>query len=160
MRIKITAKNIVWDTDGEEVKLPKSASYEIEVSAKDLAHNPMICSIDNLEATMSDWLSDTYGWCVKNYELSFVEVPSVTHAAAMKFLKAEAKEILEKAIAKHKKFKADIEKHNFYTDPTKFRAIQANWMKWIVKNVGSKGFEISFNQKTGEPLNISATALC
>lgn len=159
MRIKITAKNIVWDTDGENVKLPKSFSFEIDITADDVLSNRGIC-FDDIEATASTKLSDTFGWCVNSFDISYKEIPIVTHAAAMKFLKAEAAKILEKAIAKHKKFKADIEKHNFDKDPTKFRAIQANWMKWIVKNVGSKGFEISFNQKTGEPLNISATALC
>ena len=119
----------------------------------------MVCSIDDLKATMADWLSDTYGRCVKNYELSFVEVPSVTHAAAMKFLKDEAAKLLEKAVAEHKKFEADIEKHKLDKDATKLHAIQMDSHKWMNKNINAKGYVLNFNIMTGEPISISTQSL-
>lgn len=50
MIIKVT--DIVWDTEGEVVgSLPEAVTIEAHIS----------------EDAVSDYLSDVYGWCVKNY---------------------------------------------------------------------------------------------
>lgn len=57
--------DIKWDTDGDE-KLLKSLPQEVEVNLIDIGINispadPNYKSIVN--DTISDWLSDTYGYC-------------------------------------------------------------------------------------------------
>ena len=55
---KRVAKDIVWDTDGEEVELPTEVLIPYDVP------------VDN----EADYLSDTYGWCVISYSLKEVEI--------------------------------------------------------------------------------------
>ena len=49
------ATNIIWETDGIEVKLPT----EVEIPEE----------IENDDDAITDYLSDTYGWLVISYSL-------------------------------------------------------------------------------------------
>lgn len=66
MRREVTITNIVWDTDGEPVKLPTKIDAWIELD------DP--CDFDHEEVVaeaVSDILSDHTGWCVEDFEWSF-----------------------------------------------------------------------------------------
>ena len=141
MRIKITAKNIVWDTDGEKVKLPKSFSFEIDITANDVLSKDGVC-FDDIDDTTGTKLCDKFGYGVKSYDISYKEIPIVTHAA-VKFLKAEAAKILNKAIAFRAKPECDA----------------SAWLKWLDKNINAKGYVLNFNSTTGEPISISTQNL-
>lgn len=57
--MKVRFFNIVWDTDGEAVDLP----VEVE----------MVVDPDlDLDEEGCDVLSDTYGWCVIQYEVEVI----------------------------------------------------------------------------------------
>lgn len=46
---------VVWETDGQDVELPESVVLPEDVDAED---NEAVC----------EWLSDTYGWLVLDWE--------------------------------------------------------------------------------------------
>lgn len=52
--------NIVWDTDGAKVKLPKAVKIKKKHFDKDFIH----------EVQGADILSDNYGWCVESFEIN------------------------------------------------------------------------------------------
>lgn len=60
---------IKWDTDGD-MKMLKSLSKEIDISdefdVKDYEDDQ-----DQLLDDISDWLSDTYGYCHFGFEIKF-----------------------------------------------------------------------------------------
>ena len=47
------AVNIMWDPLPTEVEIPDEYATDPE----------LLNNLDMLEETISDWLSDTYGWC-------------------------------------------------------------------------------------------------
>ena len=66
--IKIQCYDIEWDTDDEEVDdLPERVllTIEDEDEIEDYYDNPDDC--------IADILSDTYGWCIKNFDYDLVE---------------------------------------------------------------------------------------
>lgn len=50
--------NIVWDTDGRRVRLPKEVVVEVEADLED----------GELEDALSDAISDKTGWCHKGFD--------------------------------------------------------------------------------------------
>lgn len=58
--VKVTATNIVWDTDGKKVSLPKTVTF-VGVERGRLNDDPDY---------IADLLSDRYGWCVSSLTLN------------------------------------------------------------------------------------------
>ncbi|MDP3956858.1 MAG: hypothetical protein Q8P97_02580 [bacterium] len=61
----IIAKNINWETDGEKVSLPKQVklpNYVANCRCADL-------SCESNTESVNSYLSDTYGWLIKDYNL-------------------------------------------------------------------------------------------
>ena len=58
MATKFIVTNIQWDTDGDE-KILKDLPTELSIDADTLS----ISDKDEIEETISDYLSDTYGFC-------------------------------------------------------------------------------------------------
>ena len=52
------AVNIIWDTDGHKVELPKMVEFPADIEE------------DDFDA-MDNYLSDTYGYCVKCYDVEY-----------------------------------------------------------------------------------------
>ena len=52
--------NIVWDTDGHKVKLPKAVKFKKKNFDEDFVH----------ELEGADVLSDNYGWCVHSFDIN------------------------------------------------------------------------------------------
>ena len=63
--MKIT--NIKWDTDGD-MKILKSLPKEIDIT-DEFDVNDYEDDEDKLLADISDWLSDTYGYCHFGFEI-------------------------------------------------------------------------------------------
>lgn len=63
MELRIT--DIEWDTDGQEVDLPK----EVVLDAAEEG-------IEDPEAEVADWLSDRYGWLVKGFSIGSGPAPA------------------------------------------------------------------------------------
>lgn len=59
--MKIRCTNIKWDTDGEDISLPETL-----VLSDVKTHN------GDLEETITDRLSDNYGWLVSSLEYEVV----------------------------------------------------------------------------------------
>ena len=51
--VEVEISDIEWDTDGEDVELPRSVRLMMNYS-------------ENVEDTLADRLSDEYGWCVRS----------------------------------------------------------------------------------------------
>jgi len=58
----VTAYNIRWDTDGEEIDLPRTVHVELEAEDD-----------EELEDLVSDELSDRTGFCHFGFDLDIVE---------------------------------------------------------------------------------------
>lgn len=52
--------NIVWDTDGVKVELPKAVKFKKKDFDKDFNH----------ELQGADLLSDNYDWCVESFQIN------------------------------------------------------------------------------------------
>ena len=65
--MKIT--NIKWDTDGD-MKILKSLPKEIDIT-DEFDVNDYEDDEDQLLDDISDWLSDTYGYCHFGFEIKF-----------------------------------------------------------------------------------------
>ena len=65
--MKIT--NIKWDTDGD-MKILKSLPKEIDIT-DEFDVNDYEDDEDKLLDDISDWLSDTYGYCHFGFEVKF-----------------------------------------------------------------------------------------
>lgn len=63
---KLYAIGIVWDTDGEKVKLPKQVFLPIGI-CECRCSDWLECE-ENSES-VNEYLSNKYGWCVENYSL-------------------------------------------------------------------------------------------
>ena len=51
--VEVECSDIEWDTDGENIDLPKTVRIMLESS-------------ENVGSDVVDRLSDTYGWCIKS----------------------------------------------------------------------------------------------
>ena len=61
--MKIIITNISWDTDGEKVKLPTELYLNfLDMSKEDIDDD-----------FLSDYLSDTYGWCHNGFDWEYAE---------------------------------------------------------------------------------------
>ena len=56
---KFRIMNIDWDTDGEEVDLPKELVIEMS--------QEYVLAYDDFDEAVSELLSDNYGWCVNDF---------------------------------------------------------------------------------------------
>ena len=56
---KFRIMNIDWDTDGEEVDLPKELVIEMS--------QEYVLAYDDFDEAVSELLSDNYGWCVNGF---------------------------------------------------------------------------------------------
>lgn len=75
--MKYRIKNIRWDTDGEnpsELGLPKSVTVDHtelnldpDFKPDDIEHHDLGDDL-YLGDTITDWLSDTYGWLVEGFD--------------------------------------------------------------------------------------------
>ena len=54
-RVRVSCFNIKWDTDGEEIDLPKRISVDVPVEVTG--------DNDELEDYLSDFITDFTGWC-------------------------------------------------------------------------------------------------
>ena len=63
---EIIVSNIKWDTDGEDVDLPKKVVIKVTIDNADLLEDINGCA-DNL----SDYLSDTYGYCHEGFNAKY-----------------------------------------------------------------------------------------
>ncbi len=61
--MKIIITNISWDTDGEDIELPT----ELYLNFSDMSKE----DID--DDFLSDYLSDTYGWCHNGFDWEYAE---------------------------------------------------------------------------------------
>ena len=61
--MKIIITNISWDTDGEDIELPT----ELYLNFSDMSKE----DID--DDFLSDYLSDTYGWCHNGFDWEYSE---------------------------------------------------------------------------------------
>lgn len=73
--MKVRFFNINWDTDGQEVDLPKEVILEVD-GDRDI-------SIEG-----ADELSDKYGWCVEGFDFEILkpELPSPKAVASQQFV--------------------------------------------------------------------------
>lgn len=60
-------KNIDWDTDGENVKLPS----EVELEHYELKGDYTQDDVDGISDELCEYLSDTYGFCVNNFTFEY-----------------------------------------------------------------------------------------
>jgi len=58
----VTAYNIRWDTDGDEIDLPRTVHIEVEAEDE-----------EELEDLVSDKISDRVGFCHFGFDLDIVE---------------------------------------------------------------------------------------
>ena len=65
-------KDIIWDTDGENVDLPKTVQFtESYLTERNYFENGIT---DNVALDrIADALSDKYGWCVKGFQMDMLE---------------------------------------------------------------------------------------
>lgn len=70
MTTAIIASNIVWDTDGEDVALPLHVSIPAERVS--LSEYDLSSEIGRMDADLAvlGWLSDRFGYCIEDCELS------------------------------------------------------------------------------------------
>lgn len=63
--MKLTISNIEWDYDGKEngEPLPEHLPKEVVITDEDLL-NTLLIDVDGYAEEISDYLSDTYGYCV------------------------------------------------------------------------------------------------
>ena len=61
---EIIVSNIKWDTDGEDVDLPKKVVIKVTIDNADLLED-----IDGYADNLSDYLSDTYGYCHEGFNV-------------------------------------------------------------------------------------------
>lgn len=61
--MKIIITNISWDIDGEDIELPT----ELYLNFSDMSKE----DID--DDFLSDYLSDTYGWCHNGFDWEYAE---------------------------------------------------------------------------------------
>lgn len=60
--LKLYATEIDWDTDGEVVDLPKEVEIPIPVAMEYQLQ-------EENDSVLSDFLSDTFGWCVNSFNI-------------------------------------------------------------------------------------------
>lgn len=63
---EIIVFNIKWDTDGEDVNLPKKVIIKVTVDNADLLED-----ISGYADNLSNYLSDTYGYCHKGFKVKY-----------------------------------------------------------------------------------------
>lgn len=61
------AVNIIWDIDDDFEGDPLPT--EVEIPDEYATDPELLNNLDMLEETISDWLSDTYGWCHEGFIL-------------------------------------------------------------------------------------------
>lgn len=64
--MKIIAVNIEWDTDGEDINLPREVEIPSEVIPEDADIDEYI---EGYTEEVEDYLSDNYGFCVFGFNL-------------------------------------------------------------------------------------------
>ena len=64
--MKIIAVDIDWDTDGEDVNLPREVEIPGEIIPEDADIDEYI---EGYAEEVEDYLSDTYGFCVFGFNL-------------------------------------------------------------------------------------------
>lgn len=66
--MKLTISNIDWDYDGKDSgePLPEGLPTEVVITDEDLL-NTLLVDIDGYSEEITDYLSDTYGYCVCGY---------------------------------------------------------------------------------------------
>ena len=60
--LKLYATDISWDTDGEKISLPIEVEMPIPVSLQYQLE-------EEEESILSDYLSDTFGWCINSFNI-------------------------------------------------------------------------------------------
>ncbi|MCE6959617.1 hypothetical protein LAZ40_11215 [Cereibacter sphaeroides] len=65
--MKVRIHDIDWDTEGEEVDLPKEVILDTDKEG-----------IGDVAMEAADWLSDNHGWCVNGFSFNAVEEPDET----------------------------------------------------------------------------------
>lgn len=82
-KTKLRIHSIDWDTDGENPDLPE----EIVVSPDETGIEPPAAESERYgwSTQMADYLSDTYGWCVRSFRFEEV-TPENLQAGLPKFL--------------------------------------------------------------------------
>lgn len=60
--LKLYASEIDWDTDGATVDLPSEVEIPIPVSMEYQLQ-------EEDDSVLSDFLSDTFGWCVNSFNI-------------------------------------------------------------------------------------------
>ena len=63
---EIIVSNIKWDTDGADVDLPKKVVIKITIDNANLLED-----IDGYADNLSDYLSDTYGYCHEGFKVKW-----------------------------------------------------------------------------------------
>ena len=63
---EIIVSNIKWDTDGEDVDLPKRVIVNVTIDNADLLED-----INGYADNLSDYLSDTYGFCHEGFKVKW-----------------------------------------------------------------------------------------
>lgn len=61
----INVTDIKWDTDGEEVDLPDEEQIDLDISNES--------DWDEIEEEISNYLSDTYGFCHDGFNYDVIE---------------------------------------------------------------------------------------
>lgn len=64
--MKIIAVNIEWDTDGEDINLPREVEIPSEVISEDADIDEYI---EGYAEEVEDYLFDNYGFCVFGFNL-------------------------------------------------------------------------------------------
>jgi len=68
MKIKVT--NIVWDTDGEIVDLPKEVIID-DIPEEDIRE--LAKDIGYYDDDVANYLSDRYGWCLETFNMEVIK---------------------------------------------------------------------------------------
>lgn len=74
MNIIVHCKNIDWDTDGEDVKLPKKCDVKLDLDTDiPLMGNCTLteCIEDYLSSGIADYLSDERGFCINSLDCTW-----------------------------------------------------------------------------------------
>ncbi len=58
----LRAINIEWETDGQAIDLPDQVTFPLEIEKEYVEYG-------RDDATLSDYLSDEYGWLVNGFDI-------------------------------------------------------------------------------------------
>jgi hypothetical protein len=66
----IMAKNINWETDGEDIELPQDVELPDGVVDTTCCKDWQNC--ENNSESVNNYLSDTYGWLINDYDIVLI----------------------------------------------------------------------------------------